>query len=111
MQKTSFFAAALSYRSFRASPSSLKRDVNNAIQSSNSLSANGTVAQSRRSEYLWRTMSLSVSLIPRIHEDCFLFCFFFLLSNLSLLTKTEILSRRHRSRPSSSKKLRMLRRL
>ena len=111
MQKTSFFAAALSDRSFRASPSSLKRDVNNAIQSLNSLSANGTVAQSRRSEYLWRTMSLSVSSIPRIREDCFIFCFFFLLSNLSLLTKTEILSRCHRSRPSSSKKLRMLRRL
>ena len=37
--------------------------------------------------------------------------FFFLLTNLSLLTKTEILSRCHRSRPSSSKKLRMLRRL
>ena len=56
MQKTSFFAAALSDRSFRASPSSLKRDENNAIQSSKSLSANGTVAQSRRSEHLWRTM-------------------------------------------------------
>ena len=99
MQKTSFFAAALFDRSFRASLSSLKRDVNNAIQSSKSLSANGTVAQWRRSEYLWRTMSLSVSSI------------FFGLTNLSLLTKTEILSRRHRSRPSSSKKLRMLRRL
>ena len=37
MQKTSFFAAALFDRSFRASPSSLKRDVNNPIQSSNSL--------------------------------------------------------------------------
>ena len=101
MQKTSFFAAALSDRSFRASPSSLKRDVNNAIQSSKSLSANGTVAQSTRSDHLWRTMSLSA-----------VFYFFFsLLANLSLLTKTEILSRRHRSRPSSSKKLRMLRRL
>ena len=111
MQKTSFFAAALFHRSFRASPSSLKRDVNNPIQSSKSLSANGTVAQSRRSEHLWRTMSLSVSSISRIGEDCFLFCFFLLLTNLSLLTKTEILSRRHRSRPSSSKKLRMLRRL
>ena len=111
MRKTSFFAAALFDRSFRASPSSLKRDVNNSIQSSNSLSANGTVAQSRRSKHLWRTMSLSVSSTPRIREDCFLFCFFFLLTNLSLLTKTEILSRRHRSRPSSSKKLRMLRRL
>ena len=101
MQKTSFFAAALSDRSFRASPSSLKRDVNNAIQSSKSLSANGTVAQLTRSDHLWRTMSLSV-----------VFYFFFsLLASLSLLTKTEILSRRHRSRPSSSKKLRMLRRL
>ena len=38
MQKASFFAAALFDRSFRASPSSLKRDVNNAIQSSKSLS-------------------------------------------------------------------------
>ena len=35
MQKTSFFAAALFHHSFRASPSSLKRDVNNPIQSSN----------------------------------------------------------------------------
>ena len=52
MQKTSFFAAALSDRSFRASPSSLKRDVNNSIQSSNSLSANGTVAQSSGGEHL-----------------------------------------------------------
>ena len=111
MQKTSFFAAALFDRSFRASPSSLKRDVNNSIQSSNALSANGTVAQSRRSEHMWRTIGLSVSSTPRIREECFLLCFFFLLTNLSLLTKTEILSRRHRSRPSSSKKLRMLRRL
>ena len=79
MQKASFFGAALSDRSFRASPSSLKRDLNNAIQSSNSLSANGTVAQSRRSEHLWRTMSLSVSLTPRIREDCFQFFFFFYL--------------------------------
>ena len=46
MQKTSFFVAALFDRSFRASPSSLKQDVNNSIQSSNSLSANYTVAQS-----------------------------------------------------------------
>ena len=107
MQKTSFFAAALFDRSFRASPSSLKRDVNNAIQSSNSLSANGTVAQSRRSEHLWRTERQFDSKNPRR----MLFFFFFLLTNLPLLTKTEILSRRHRSRPSSSKKLRMLRRL
>ena len=35
MQKTLFFAAALFDRSFRASPSSLKQDVNNSIQSSN----------------------------------------------------------------------------
>ena len=96
MQKTLFFAAALFDRSFRASPSSLKRDVNNAIQSSKSLSANGTVAQSRRSEHLWRTMSLSVSSTPRIREDRFLFCIFFLLTYLSLLTKTEILSCLHR---------------
>ena len=40
-----------------------------------------------------------------------LFFFFYLLTYLSLLTKTEILSRRRGSRPSSSKKLRMLRRL
>ena len=77
MQKTSFFAAALFDRSFRASPSSLKRDVNNAIQSSNSLSANGTVAQSRRNEHLWRTMRLSVSSTPRIRKECFPFCFVF----------------------------------
>ena len=77
MQKTSFFAAALSDRSFRASPSSLKRDVNNSIQSSNSLSANGTVAHSSGSEHLWRTMSLTVSSTPRIREDWFLFCFCF----------------------------------
>ena len=79
MQKTSFFAATLSDRSFRASPSSLKRDVNNAIQSSNSLSANGTVAQSRSSEHLWWTMSLTIGSTPRIREDCFLFCCFFYL--------------------------------
>ena len=51
MSKTSFFAAALFDRSFRASPSSLKRDVNNSIQSSNSLFANGTVAQSSGAEF------------------------------------------------------------
>ena len=107
MQKTSFFAAALFDRSFRASPSSLKRDVNNSIQSSNSLSANGTVAQSSGSENLWRTMSLTVSSTPRVRKDWFLF-FFFLLTYLSLLTKTEILSCRRRSRPSSSKKLRFI---
>ena len=73
MQKTSFFVAALFHRSFRASPSSLKQDINNSIQSSKSLSANGTVAQSRGSEHLWPTMSLSVSSIPRIGEGCFLF--------------------------------------
>ena len=78
MQKTSFFAAALFYRSFRASPSSLKRDVNNAVQSSSPLTANGTVAQSRRSEHLWRTMSLSVSSNPR-RLLSILFCFFFYL--------------------------------
>ena len=82
MRKTSFFAAALSDRSLRASPSSLKRDVNNSIQSSNSLSANGTVAHSSVSEHLWRTMSLTVSSTPRIREDWFLFCFFFLLTYL-----------------------------
>ena len=107
MQKTSFFAAALFDRSFRASPSSLKRDVNNSIQSSNSLSVNGTVAQSSGSEHLWRTMSLTVSSTPRVREDWFLF-FFYLLTYLSLLTKTEILSCRRRSRPSSSKKLRFI---
>ena len=77
MQKTSFFAAALFDRLFRASPSSLKRDVNNSIQSSNSLSANGTVAQSSGSEHPWRTMSLTVSSTPRVREDWFLFFFFF----------------------------------
>jgi len=111
MQKTSFFAAALSDRSFRASPSSLKRDVNKSIQGSNSLSANGTVAQSSSGEHLWRKMSLTVrsdSENPRRLVSTLLF---FLLTYLSLLTKTEILSRRRRSRPSSSKKLRMLKRL
>ena len=77
MQKTSFFAAALFHCSFRASPSSLKRDVNKSIQSSNSLSANGMVAHSSGSEHLWRTMSLTVSSTPRIREDWFLFCFVF----------------------------------
>ena len=77
MQKTSFFAAALFDHSFRASPSSLKRDVNNSIQSSNSLSANGTVAHLSGSEHQWQTMSLTVSSTPRIREDWFLFCFFF----------------------------------
>ena len=74
--QTSFFAAALFDRLFRASPSSLKRDVNNCIQSSNSLSANDTVAQSRRSEHLWRTISLTVSSTPSIREYCFFFFFF-----------------------------------
>ena len=78
MQKTSFFVAPLFDRSFRASPSSLMRDINNSIQSSTSLSANGTVAQSSGSEHLWRTMSLTVSSTPRIREDWFLLCFFFL---------------------------------
>ena len=82
MQKTSFFAAALSDRSFRASPSSLKRDVNNSIQSSTSLSVNGTVAQSSGSEHLWRTMSLTVSSTPRIRKDWFLLFFFYLLTCL-----------------------------
>ena len=82
MQKTSFFAAALFYRSFRASPSSLKRDVNNAVQSSSPLTANGTVAQSRRSEHLWRTMSLSVSSNPRRLFSILFFFFFYLLTCL-----------------------------
>ena len=84
MQKTSFFAVALFDRSLRASTSSLERDVNNSIQSSNSLSANGTVAQSSGSEHLWRTMSLTVSSTPRIREDGFYFVvfFFYLLSCL-----------------------------
>ena len=77
MQKTSFFAAALFARSFRASPNSLKRDRNNSIQGSNSLSAKGTVAQSSGGEHLWRTMSLTISSTPRLREDWFLLCFFF----------------------------------
>ena len=77
MQKTLFFAAALSDRSFRASPSSLKPDVNNSIQGSNSLIVNGTVAQSSGCEHLWRTMNLTVSSISRIREDWFQLCFFF----------------------------------
>ena len=60
MQKTSFFAAALCDRSFQASPSSLKGDVNNSIQGSNSLSANGTVAQSSGGEHLLQMMSVTV---------------------------------------------------
>ena len=85
MQKTSFFVAALFDRSFRASPSSLKRDLNNSIQSSTSLSANGTVAQSSGSEHLWRTMSLTVSSTPRIREDWFLLCFCFFFNLLTCL--------------------------
>ena len=79
MQKISFFAAALFDRSFRASPSSLKRDGNNSIQGSNSLSANGTVAQSSGSEHLRRTMNFTVGSTSRIREDWFLLCFFFYL--------------------------------
>ena len=84
MQKTSFFAAALFDHSFRASPSSLNRDVNNSIQGSNSLSANGTVAQSSGGEHLWRTMSLTA---VRLRESAkigfyFVFLFFFLLTYL-----------------------------
>ena len=63
----------------RASPSSLKRDVNNSIQASNSVSANGMVAQSSGGEHLWLTMSLTVSSTSRIREDWFLLCFFFYL--------------------------------
>ena len=74
MQKTSFFAAALFDRSFRASPSSLKRDVNNSIQGSNLLTANGMVAPSSGGEHLWRTMNLIVSSTSRICENWFLLC-------------------------------------
>ena len=86
MQKTSFFVAALFDPSFQASPSSLKRDVNNSTQSSNSLPANGMVAQSSGSKYLGRTMSLTVSSTPRIRKDWFLFCFcfFYLLTEITL---------------------------
>ena len=73
MQKTLFFTAALFDRSFRASPSSLKRDRNNSIQGSNSFSA----TQSSGGEHLWRTMSLTISSTPRIREDWFLLCFLF----------------------------------
>ena len=65
MQKASFFAAALSDRSFRASPSSLKRDVNNSIQGSDDKSANGTVAQASGGAHLQQTMSVTVSLNSR----------------------------------------------
>ena len=82
MQKTLFFAAALFDRSFRASPSSLKRDVNNSIQGSNSVSGNGTVAQSSGGKQLLQKMSLIVSSTPRIREDWFLCYFFYLLTCL-----------------------------
>ena len=72
MEKTSFFAAALFDCSFQVSPSSLKRDVNNSIQGSNSLSANGTVAQLSSGEHLLRTMSLTVNSTSRIREHWFL---------------------------------------
>ena len=61
MQKASFFAAALSDRSLRASPSSLKRDVNNSIQGSNTKSANGSVAQTIGGAHIQRMMSVTVS--------------------------------------------------
>ena len=61
MQKASFFAAALSDRSFRASPSSLKRDVNNYIQGSNAKLANGTVAQRSGDAHIERMRSKTVS--------------------------------------------------
>ena len=105
MQKTSFFAAALFNRSFRASPSSLKRDVNNSIQSLNLVVCewhSGSIKKKRTSVADDEPERQFDSKNPRR----LLSIFFFLLTNLSLLTKTEILSRRHRSRP-----LRMLRRL
>ena len=71
MQKASFFAAALSDRLFQASPSSLKRDVNN------SRSANGMVAQTSCGEHLQRTMSVTVSLNLRNQYVWFCFVFFF----------------------------------
>ena len=67
MQKASFFAAALSDRSFRASPSSLKRDVNNSIQGSNARSANGTVAPRSGGAHIQRMRNMTVSLSSRNH--------------------------------------------
>ena len=65
MQKASFFAVALSDRSLRASQSSLKRDVNNAIQDSNA--TNGTVAQTSGGAHLQRIMSVTASSNSRNH--------------------------------------------
>ena len=67
MQKGSFFAVALPDRLFRASPSSLKPDVNNSIQGSNDKSANGMVAQASGGAHLQRMMSLTVSPNSRYH--------------------------------------------
>ena len=74
MQKALFFAAALSDRSFRASQSSLKRDVNNSTQGSNAKSANGTVAQTSGGALTQRMMSMTV---PIREITTFDFSFFF----------------------------------
>ena len=67
MQKASFFAAVLFDRSFRGSPSSLKRGVNNSIQGSNANSPDGTVAQTSGGAHIQRMMSMIVSLNSRNH--------------------------------------------
>ena len=85
MQKTSFFAAALFDRLFRASPSSLKRDVNNSIQGSNSLPANGTVAQSSGGEW-WTAEDEPDRQFDFENPGRLASTFFFLLTYLSLLT-------------------------
>ena len=94
MQKASFFEVALSDRSFPASLSSLKRDVNNFVQGSDAKSANGMVAQTSGGAHLQRIISVTVSSSLRNHR---LILFFF--TYFSLLMRTEILSHRRRSRP------------
>ena len=79
MQKASFFAAALSDRSFRASPSSLKRDVNNSIQGSRPSLACGTVAQRSGGAHIEQMGSRTVSSSSRDQHVQFLFFFFYLL--------------------------------
>ena len=77
MQKASFFAAALSDRSFRASPSSLKRDVNNSIQGSRPNLASGTVAQRSGGAHTERMRSRTVSSSSSSTDRHVQFLFFF----------------------------------
>ena len=81
--KSFVFAAALSDRSFRASPSSLKRDVNNSIQGSNS--ANGTVAQTSAGAHTQWMMGVTVSSNSRSHYIWF--CLFVFLNLLFFINE------------------------